>query len=71
MEWRPRPIPGQPPEWVPQLLESIRQELVRDELAYEAHIRVAHQTGQYVPVEELVRCEAVLSRAVAHFFGAQ
>jgi acetylornithine deacetylase len=32
-------------------------------------IRVAHQTGEYVPVEDLVRCEAYLSRAIAHFCG--
>ncbi|ATB45451.1 acetylornithine deacetylase [Corallococcus macrosporus] len=125
VEWRP--IPGQPPERVSQLLETIRQELVRDEPAFEAHIqvvrtdrgvntradaevvrflaeasgnapetvsfgteapqmtelgaeavvfgpgdiRVAHQTGEYVPVEDLVRCEAVLARAVAHFCGGR
>ncbi|MCY1016844.1 acetylornithine deacetylase [Pyxidicoccus sp. MSG2] len=125
VEWRP--IPGQPTERVPLLLESIRQELVRDEPAFEAHIRVvrtdrgvntradaevvrflaeasgnasttvsfgteapqmtelgaeavvfgpgdirvAHQTGEYVPMEDLVRCEAALSRAVAHFCGAR
>jgi acetylornithine deacetylase len=32
-------------------------------------IRVAHQTGEFVPVEELVRCEAALSRAIARFCG--
>ncbi|NOK00751.1 MULTISPECIES: acetylornithine deacetylase [Myxococcus] len=125
VEWRP--IPGQPPERVSQLLETIRQELVRDEPAFEAQIRVvrtdrgvntradaevvrflaeasgnapetvsfgteapqmtelgaeavvfgpgdirvAHQTGEYVPVEDLVRCEAVLARAVAHFCGGR
>lgn len=123
VEWRP--IPGQPPQRVVELMESIRQELVRDEPAYEAHIRVlrtdrgvstapdaevvrllaeetgnapatvsfgteapqlaalgaeavvfgpgdikvAHQTGEFVPIEELVRCEAVLSRAIARFCG--
>ena len=30
-------------------------------------IGVAHQTGEYVPVEELVRCERALSQAIAHF----
>jgi acetylornithine deacetylase len=30
-------------------------------------IRVAHQTGEYVPIEDLVRCEAVLSQAIARF----
>lgn len=125
VEWRP--IPGQPPERVTQLLEHIRQELVRDEPAFEARIRVvrtdrgvdtradaevvrflvdasgnasetvsfgteapqmtelgaeavvfgpgdirvAHQTGEYVPMEDLVRCESALSRAVAHFCGAR
>ena len=125
VEWRP--IPGQPVEKVTQLMESILQELVRDEPAFEARvrvlrtdrgvntradaevvrflaeasgnasttvpfgteapqmtelgaeavvfgpgdIRVAHQTGEYVPMEDLVRCEAVLARAVAHFCGAR
>ncbi|ATB32822.1 acetylornithine deacetylase [Melittangium boletus DSM 14713] len=32
-------------------------------------IRVAHQTGEFVPEEDLVRCEAVLSRAITHFCG--
>jgi acetylornithine deacetylase len=32
-------------------------------------IRVAHQTGEYVPVEDLVRCEAYLAQAIAHFCG--
>jgi acetylornithine deacetylase len=123
VEWRP--IPGQPPQRVVELLEAIRQELVRDEPAYEAHIRVlrtdrgvstapdaevvrflaeatgnasatvsfgteapqlaalgaeavvfgpgdikvAHQTGEFVPIDDLVRCEAVLSRAIARFCG--
>ncbi|MBN1210736.1 MAG: acetylornithine deacetylase [Myxococcaceae bacterium] len=123
VEWRP--IPGQSPERVVELLETIRRELVRDEPAYEAHIRVlrtdqgvstrpdaevlrflaeetgntpatvsfgteapqltalgaeavvfgpgdikvAHQTGEYVPAEDLVRCEAALSRAIARFCG--
>jgi acetylornithine deacetylase len=121
VEWRP--IPGQSPQRVVELMESIRQELVRNEPAYEADIRVlrtdrgvstapdaevvrflaeatgnesatvsfgteapqltalgaeavvfgpgdikvAHQTGEFVPIEDLVRCEAVLSRAIAHF----
>jgi acetylornithine deacetylase len=30
-------------------------------------IRVAHQTGEFVPVDELVQCEAILERAIAHF----
>jgi acetylornithine deacetylase len=123
VEWRP--IPGQSPQRVVELMESIRQELVRNEPAYEAHIRVlrtdrgvstapdaevvrflaeatgnapatvsfgteapqltalgaeavvfgpgdikvAHQTGEFVPIEDLVRCEAVLSRAVERFCG--
>ena len=33
-------------------------------------IRVAYQTGEYVPIEELMRCEAVLSRTIARFCGA-
>jgi acetylornithine deacetylase len=32
-------------------------------------IRVAHRTGEYVPIEELVRCEAILERALLHFCG--
>ncbi|WP_434389825.1 acetylornithine deacetylase [Melittangium boletus] len=32
-------------------------------------IRVAHQTGEFVPEEDLVRCEQVLSRAITHFCG--
>jgi acetylornithine deacetylase len=123
VEWRP--IPRQPRERVLELLEDLRQELVREEPAYEARIRllraepavdtradaevvrllaglsghapitvpfgteapqltelgaeavvfgpgdirVAHQTGEYVPVEDLVRCEAHLARAIAHFCG--
>jgi acetylornithine deacetylase len=30
-------------------------------------IRVAHQTGEFVPVEELSRCEAVLRKAIEKF----
>jgi acetylornithine deacetylase len=30
-------------------------------------IGVAHQTGEHVPVEDLVRCEQALTRAIAHF----
>lgn len=123
VEWRP--IPGQSPQRVVELMESIRQELVRDEPAFEADIRVlrtdrgvstapdaevvrflaeatgnapetvsfgteapqltalgaeavvfgpgdirvAHQTGEYVPIEDLVRCEAVLAQAIARFCG--
>ena len=33
-------------------------------------IRVAHQTGEYVPVDELLACEAMLRKAVAHFCGS-
>jgi acetylornithine deacetylase len=121
VEWRP--IPRQPVERVAQMLERIRQELVADEPAFDASvrvlrmdrgvdtaadapvvrwleqqsgrsavtvpfgteapqltalgaqavvfgpgdIRVAHQTGEFVPVEELVQCEAILERAIAHF----
>jgi acetylornithine deacetylase len=32
-------------------------------------IRVAHQTGEYVPVDELVRCEEVLEQAIRTFCG--
>lgn len=32
-------------------------------------IRVAHQTGEYVPVDEVARCVEVLSNAIAHFCG--
>ena len=123
VEWRP--LPHQRQEHVLELLESIRQELVRDEPAYEARIRllrtesavdtradaevvrlleslsgnapitvpfgteapqltelgaqavvfgpgdirVAHQTGEFVPLEDLVRCESYLTRAIAHFCG--
>ncbi len=123
VEWRP--IPGQSPRRVVELMESIRRELVKDEPAYEADIRVlrtdsgvstrpdsevvrllaketgnasatvsfgteapqltalgaeavvfgpgdikvAHQTGEYVPTADLVRCEAVLARAITHFCG--
>jgi acetylornithine deacetylase len=124
VEWRP--IPRQPKERVLELLEGLRQELVREEPGYEARIqvlrvdpavdtqadaevvkllaglsgnapitvsfgteapqltelgaqavvfgpgdiRVAHQTGEFVPVEDLVRCEAYLTRAITHFCGA-
>ncbi len=33
-------------------------------------IRVAHRTGEFVPVAELVACEQILERAIAHFCGA-
>jgi acetylornithine deacetylase len=33
-------------------------------------IRVAHRTGEFVPVDELVRCEEVLESALRHFCGA-
>jgi acetylornithine deacetylase len=121
VEWRP--IPRQPVERVAQMLERIRLELVADEPAFDASvrvlrmdrgvdtaadaevvryleresgrsavtvpfgteapqltalgaqavvfgpgdIRVAHQTGEFVPVDELVQCEAILERAIAHF----
>lgn len=32
-------------------------------------IRVAHRTGEFVPIPELVRCAEVLERAIAHFCG--
>ncbi len=32
-------------------------------------IRVAHQTGEFVPVEDLARCEAVLVQAIEKFCG--
>ena len=123
VEWRP--IPGQPARKVAEALEHIRQELVRQEPAFEAEIRVvrtdagvatrpdaevvrfvaeatgrapttvafgteapqltalgaeavvfgpgdirvAHQTGEFVPMEDLVQCEAVLARAITHFCG--
>lgn len=121
VEWRP--IPGQSPERVAEMLERIRQELVKQEPGYEARIRVlrmdrgvstrpeadvvrflaevsgnapgtvsfgteapqltelgaeavvfgpgdirvAHQTGEYVPVEDLVRCESALAQAITRF----
>jgi acetylornithine deacetylase len=121
VEWRP--IPGQPPQRVVELMEAIRQELMKAEPAYEAEIRllrtdsgvstspdsevvrflaeetgnapetvsfgteapqltalgaeavvfgpgdirVAHQTGEYVPMEDLVRCEAALAQAITRF----
>ncbi|HXX30867.1 MAG TPA: acetylornithine deacetylase [Myxococcaceae bacterium] len=33
------------------------------------NIQVAHQTGEFVPVEELVGCEAILEKALRHFCG--
>jgi acetylornithine deacetylase len=30
-------------------------------------IRVAHRTGEFVPMTELVRCEEILERAIHHF----
>ena len=30
-------------------------------------IQVAHQTGEYVPLDDLVRCEAILEEAIRHF----
>jgi acetylornithine deacetylase len=33
------------------------------------NIQVAHQTGEFVPVEELVRCEEILEKALRHFCG--
>ncbi|XXF79089.1 acetylornithine deacetylase [Myxococcaceae bacterium GXIMD 01537] len=121
VEWRP--VPGQAPEKVVELLEGIRRELVKDEPAFEArvhvvrtdsgvntpaeaevvrflaeqsgntpttvafgteapqltalgaeavvfgpgNIQVAHQTGEFVPIDELVRCEAILSKAIERF----
>jgi acetylornithine deacetylase len=35
------------------------------------NIQVAHQTGEFVPTEELARCEQVLERAIVHFCAAQ
>jgi len=34
-------------------------------------IRNAHRTGEFVPVEELHRCEEILGRAITHFCGRQ
>ena len=34
-------------------------------------IQVAHRTGEYVPVDELVRCEAILSSAIERFSGTE
>ena len=33
------------------------------------NIQVAHQTGEFVPVRELVRCEEILEAAIRHFCG--
>ena len=33
------------------------------------NIQVAHQTGEFVPVDELVRCEQILEKALRHFCG--
>ncbi len=30
-------------------------------------IRTAHRTGEYVPIDELVRCEQILESTIAHF----
>lgn len=34
-------------------------------------IRVAHQTGEHVPLDELVACEAILGRAITRFCGGE
>ncbi|MDT4965653.1 MAG: acetylornithine deacetylase [Acidobacteriota bacterium] len=31
------------------------------------NIRVAHRTGEFVPVRELLECQAILTRAIEHF----
>jgi acetylornithine deacetylase len=33
------------------------------------NIQVAHQTGEFVPVQELLRCEEILEKALRHFCG--
>ena len=33
------------------------------------NIQVAHQTGEFVPLDELVRCEEILEKALRHFCG--
>jgi acetylornithine deacetylase len=33
------------------------------------NIQNAHQTGEFVPIDELVRAEQILERAIAHFCG--
>jgi acetylornithine deacetylase len=33
-------------------------------------IRNAHKTGEFVPVDELVRCEEILEQAIARFCGS-
>ena len=33
------------------------------------NIQVAHQTGEYVPIPELLRCEEILEAAIHHFCG--
>jgi acetylornithine deacetylase len=32
-------------------------------------IRVAHQTGEFVPIDELTRCEVILGQAIEKFCG--
>lgn len=123
VEWRP--IPGQSPEHVGQLLQRLIDDLRREDPQVEMHlhisrvdvgvntsesspvvrylvdesgnasqtvpfgteapqltalgaeavvfgpgdIRVAHRTGEFVPIDELVACEQILERAVRHFCG--
>jgi len=33
------------------------------------NIQVAHQTGEFVPIPELIRCEEILEAAIRHFCG--
>ena len=34
-------------------------------------IQVAHRTGEFVPVDELIACEGILERAIRHFAAAR
>lgn len=62
---------GQQPETVafgtegPQMVELGAEPVVIGP----GDIRTAHRTGEYVPIDELHRCEAILRAAVAHFCG--
>jgi acetylornithine deacetylase len=67
-------LSGRAPETVPFATEAPQlTELGAEAVVFgPGSIQVAHQTGEYVPVEELIReelirCEAYLTRAIAHF----
>jgi acetylornithine deacetylase len=64
---------GRPPGAVPFGTEAPQlTELGAEAVVFgPGDIRVAHRTGEFVPVDELLRCEGILESALRHFCGSR